>query len=482
MQLFLIILGALLGLVVLLLLICLIRAAAVKAKAPAQLTKDLSAEAPRAEAYAKTLSKMIQCETISEMPAGKLDKFYKFHELLEKLFPLLHKNAEKKVFDGSLLFKWKGSGAQPILLMSHHDVVEASGDWTCPPFSGEIKDGLLWGRGTLDTKGSLFGILQAVEELIAEGYAPAGDVYIASGCNEETNGAGAQATAAYLKEQGVQLAFLIDEGGAILTDPIGGVHGTFALVGVLEKGYGDLKFTARGAGGHASVQQKNTPLARLAKLIVDVEKRDPFTPVFNGTVTEMFTRMAPYMGFGMRLIFANLWLFKPLLKSLLGKISPMAGAMIKTTISFTMAKGSDGYNVVPNVAYVTGNLRFSPDQDRDASIAIMKALAAKYDLETEVLQANKANKVVSHTSAAFALVERVAGEVFPGVVVTPYAMTGATDARYYSEVCDNALRIAPILCTNEQLDAIHSFDENINVSSLPGAVDFYKRVIRQSGE
>lgn len=481
MQVFWIILGSIFGILILLLLICLIRAATSKAKAPAKLTKDLSVDDDRAQKYAKTLSQMIQCETISINPEESLDKFYQFHDVIEKLFPQIHKNAEKNVFDGSLLFKWKGGGAQPILLMSHHDVVEASGTWKYPPFSGEIAEGSVWGRGTQDTKGSLFGILQAVEELMADGYKPAGDVYIASTCNEETNGSGARAIVSYLQEQGVHLELLVDEGGAIPTNPIPGVNGTFAMVGVLEKGYGDLKFTAKGIGGHSSVQQKNTPLARLAKFIVDAEKHDPFTPTFNGTVNEMFTRMSPHMDFGMRFIFANLWLFRPLLRVMLGKINPMAGAMIKTTLSFTMAKGSDGYNVIPNVAYVTGNLRFSPDQDRDESVAIMTNLAKKYDLETEVIQSNAACKVVSHTSGAFARVEKALGETFPGIVVTPYAMTGGTDARYYTSVCDNALRIAPILCTNEQLSTIHSYDENISISTLPSAVDFYKKVV-QLGE
>lgn len=482
MQVLWIILIALAGVLLVLLAVCAARAAAVKAKTPAALTRDLSADDERAQQYARTLAEMIQLETISAYPEKSLDKFYKFHDLIKKLFPLLHKNAEKLDFDGSLLFKWKGGGAQPILLMSHFDVVEASGEWKYSPFSGEIKDGVLWGRGTQDTKGSLFSILQAVEELMTEGFQPAGDVYIASACNEETGGAGARATVEYLKEQGIRLAFLIDEGGAVLTDPIGGVKGTFAMVGVLEKGYGDLKFTAKGAGGHASVQTKNTPLARLAKFIVDVETSEPFTPKLNGTVAEMFTRMAPYMGLGMRLVFANLWLFKPLLTGLLGKISAMAGAMIKTTISFTMGKGSDGYNVIPNTAYVTGNLRFSPDQDMDESIAIMKERAAKFGLETEVVQANKANRVVSHTSDAFLRVEKILGEIYPGVVVTPYAMTGATDARYYTDVCDNALRIAPILCTDQQMDSVHSFNENIHIATLPPAVDFYKHVVKADKE
>lgn len=474
---FLYILCGLLGLLLLLLIVAALRAAANKAKQPARLAAA-AVDETRANAYAKTLGDMIRVETISEPQQGS-EKFLRFHALIETLFPLLHKNTEKVNLDGSLLFRWKGSGNEPpILFMSHMDVVEASGTWQHPPFSGDIADGKLWGRGTLDTKGSLFAILQAAEELMAEGFCPKGDIYIASGRDEEVGGAGSQATAEYLKEQGVKLALLVDEGGMVLDTPMPGVNGTFAMVGVLEKGYGDLKFTAKAPGGHASVQHKNTPLARLAKLIVDVENHDPFTPHLNGTVTEMFRRLAPYMNFSMRLIFSNMWLFRPVLARLLSSYDATLCAMMKTTVSFTMAKGSDGHNVVPNTAYVTANLRFSPEQPRDVSIEIMRRIAAKYDLTTEVLLSNEVCRVVPHESAAFARVEAAVQQVFPGVVTTPYAMSGATDARHYSDVCDNLLRISPIISTNEQLNTIHSYDENIDVSALPAAVDFFKYLAR----
>ena len=207
--------------------------------------------------YGKKLGKMIRCETISSSFQQDLGKFYRFHEILEELFPNIHRICEKYEFNGSLFFKWKGKGqGEPILFMSHQDVVEASGVWKHDPFGGEIADGAVWGRGTVDTKGSLFCFLQAVEELIAKDYVPACDVYLASSCTEEIGGEGAPLTVKWLQNNGVHLKFLMDEGGMIKEEPMKGVKGRFAMVGCLEKGYGDVRFTAKGNGGHASIPQK----------------------------------------------------------------------------------------------------------------------------------------------------------------------------------------------------------------------------------
>ena len=255
-----IILG-ILAFIILIFAICLVRALTVHP------TSAVTARIPKADEkrsmdYGKSLSRLVQIETISSRFDKSRDKFYRFHKALEDMFPLIHKNLEKHEFNGSLLFKWKGkSDKDPILLMSHHDVVEASGEWKHPPFSGEIADGAVWGRGTVDTKASLFCFLTAVEELLAQGYTPDRDVYLASSCTEEWSGEGAPLTVKYLKDQGVHLSMLIDEGGMIIREPIGGVKGTYAMVGVLEKGYGDLKFTAKSTGGHASAPVKKYSFA-----------------------------------------------------------------------------------------------------------------------------------------------------------------------------------------------------------------------------
>lgn len=474
------ILLAVIAVIVLLLAICLVRTVTVKP------TSAVSAQIPKADEnrsmdYGKSLSKLVQIETISSRFDESRDKFYRFHEALEEMFPLIHKHLEKHVFNGSLLFKWEGkSHKDPILLMSHHDVVEASGEWEHPPFSGEIANGAVWGRGTVDTKASLFCFLTAVEELLAQGFTPDCDIYLASSCTEEWSGEGAPLTVQYLKEQGVHLSMLIDEGGMIISEPIGGVKGTYAMVGVLEKGYGDLKFTAKSAGGHASAPVKNTPLPRLGAFMQDVEKHNPFRAEFHDSVREMFARFAPNMVFGMKFVFRNLWLFGPLLKKLMPVISPAGAAMLQTTIAFTTAKGSNGLNVLPQEAYVTGNLRFIPHQGTDESIEIIRQVAKKHQIETQVIYKDYPCPVVDHKGRPFQLVEETIHKIYPGIGVCPYTMTGGTDAKYYSDICENAIRFAPLYITNQQYGSIHGINENINCDALPLGVDFYKEIIQNT--
>ena len=470
-----------LALVVLLIAVVLLRAVFLKPTS-AQTAKVQLDKGARAEKYGKQLSKMVQKETISSRFDSDRTKFLEFHELLEEMFPNVHKTCEKHVFDGSLLFKWNGKGNhEPILFMSHHDVVEATGTWEHEAFSGDIdEEGRVWGRGAVDTKASLFCMLTAVEELMTDGFEPEGDVYIASSCTEEWSGDGAPLTVEYLKSQGVKLAYLMDEGGMILEEPVGGVKGTYGMVGVLEKGYGDVKFIAKSIGGHASAPKKNTPLVRLGKFMADVEKKSPFVNKFSPTVKEMFKRMAPNMAFGMKIIFANMWLFEGLLKKLLPVISSAGGAMLHTTLAFTMAKGSDGLNVLPQEAYVTGNMRFIPHQDTDESVELISNIAKKYDIETEVIYKDYACPVVDYNNAPFQLVEKVASEVYPGIGICPYVMTGGTDAKFYRELSDNCLRFAPLYIDNQQYSSIHALNENIYQGALPLGVDFYKKMIQLS--
>ncbi len=475
-----IVLYILLALVVFLLFVV-IKTALVKPTS-AKDTKVKLDTSERAKTYGKILSRMVQKETISGRDQEDRTKYYEFHELLAELFPLVHDNLEKHVFNGSLLFKWEGSGnGEPILLMSHHDVVEANGEWEHDPFSGHIDEtGRVWGRGTVDTKASLMCIFQSVEELLAEDFVPSCDVYIASSCTEEWSGEGAPATCQYLKDHGVELKLLLDEGGMILEEPVGGVKGTYGMVGIVEKGYGDIKFTAHGHGGHASAPGKNTPLVRLGKFMCDVEKKNPFDAQFTPTVQEMFTRMAPNMVFYMKLLFSNIWLFKPLIIKLLPAVSSAAAAMLRTTLAFTMAKGADGANVLPQEAYVVGNMRFIQHQPNKDSLDCISKVAAKYDIKTEVIYQDDPCPIVDFRGEQFKLIEAVAADVYPGVGICPYVMTGGTDAKFYSDVCRNAIRFAPLYIDEQQYESIHGLNENIFQGTLPMGVDFYKEVIRRS--
>ena len=475
------VLAIVLALFLLLILVVLLRAVCLK-PTDAKTAKVQLEEGARAEKYGKQLSELVRKETISSRFDEDRSKFLEFHQILEEMFPNIHKTCEKHVFNGSLLYKWSGKGSsEPILFMSHHDVVEANGVWEHGAFSGNIDEkGCVWGRGTVDTKASLFCMLTAVEEMIAEGFEPECDVYLASSCTEEWSGEGAPLTVQYLKEQGVKLAYLMDEGGMIIEEPVGGVKGTYGMVGVLEKGYGDVKFVAKGKGGHASAPTKNTPLVRLGKFMSAVEKKSPFKNQFSPTVKEMFGRMAPNMNFGMKLIFANMWLFEGLLKKLLPSISSAAAAMLHTTLAFTTAKGADGLNVLPQEAYVTGNMRFIPHQDREESISIISKMAERYDLETEVIYADAACPVVDYNGKPFRMIEEVASEVYPGIGICPYVMTGGTDAKFYRDLSEHCLRFAPLYINGQQYASIHGLNENICQGALPLGVDFYKKMIERS--
>ncbi len=439
-------------------------------------------ESERAVRYGERLSEMIKKETVSSRDQEDREKFYEFHKTLEELFPLIHEKCEKHVFNGSLLYRWQGKGkGEPILLMSHHDVVEAGGDWTHEPFSGHIDDtGRVWGRGTVDTKASLFCILTSVEELIDEGFVPECDVYIASSCTEEWSGEGAPETVKFLQDNGVHLKLLLDEGGMIIEEPIGGVHGTYAMVGIVEKGYGDVRFTAKGTGGHASAPGKNTPLVRLGKFMTEIEKNYPFTSRLTPELQEMFRRLAPNMDFGMKLIFANMNILKPLIVKIIPSVSSAAAAMMRTTLAFTQANGSDGANVLPQEAWVVGNMRYIQHQPNDESIKLISDIAKKYDIQTEVIFQAPPCPVVDYKGEQFRLVEETINEIYPGVGVSPYIMTGGTDAKSYAPVCENAIRFAPLYIDPQQYSSIHAIDENIFRGTLPMGVDFYKSIIRKS--
>jgi len=438
----------------------------------------------RARSYAEKLGEMIRIETVSHKGESDFGKYRDFQEALRPLFPHVFASCEITHPLDQLVIRYPAKGTpkgEPILLMSHHDVVPAVADgWTHPPFSGHIdENSTVWGRGTVDTKGALLCELQALEELIAAGWQPEKDVYITSSCTEEWGGPGAPAIVAHLQEKGVHLGMLLDEGGMILGTPLSGVHGRYCMVGCLEKGSGNVRLTAKGEGGHASAPPHNTPLVRLGKLMADVDRHSPFQAEFHPVVREMFSRLGRNAGFGMKYVFTNLWLFEPLLKKVMGRIVPIADAMIRTTCAFTRAEGSTANNVIPREAQVTANMRYILHQDGAASIEALRRRAAKYGVQVEDLGHSEPCPAVDHTAAPFKLLEEISAAVYPGYDVVPYAMTGGTDARFYEPICDHCLRFAPIEITNAQHASIHSRNECLDSGALVPAVDFYKRMLQE---
>ena len=470
----------LIGLLLILVLAAVLRTLMIPGK---QSTYQPDPEPERAEAYARKLADMVRYETVSVPGEDQREKFLGFHKVLEELFPLVHRGLEKTEIDGNLLFYWKGQKSdRPLVLMSHQDVVPAEGTWEHEPFSGDIADGKVWGRGASDTKCSVMAFFQAAEELLAEGYVPEQDVYLSSSCTEEWGGDGCPKLVAELERRGVKPYLVCDEGGGIITEPIGGIHGNFAMVGVFEKGKADVRFTARSGGGHASAPPAHSPVARLAAFVNEIETHPVFRRKMPKEVAAMFETLAPYAGFPLKLVLSNLWLFRPILLKVLPMISAQAGAMIRTTMAFTQMSGSDACNVLPQEASVSANMRFIPHQGMEESLGIVRKLAEKHGLDMEVLAANDYTEPVDIRGEAFRTVQRVIAETFPGCAGSPYVMTGATDSRFYQKICDNVVRFAPVIYGPEQMKGMHGINENIGYDCLPGAVDFYRNLIRSAGK
>lgn len=429
---------------------------------------------------ANNLCKMIRIKTVKN--GEDKSKFYELHKLLEELYPNIHKYGEKVDLEGSLLFKIKGKNPnlKPILIMSHQDVVEAEGKWTKHnPFEGVIEDGCVWGRGAVDTKGSVCAFLEATESLLKEGETPECDLYLASSCDEETNGVGAKNTVKYLKEKGIELAIVIDEGGAIIEGPFPGTAGQqYAMLGILEKGYANVKFTAKSLGGHASTPTTNTPIARLSAFVNEVNTKSPFKRKFTPPVKSMFKEMSKSMSQPYKFLFSNVGILSPILEIVLPKVSSQANALLTTTCAFTMCEGSPAPNIIPESAYVIANMRIMIHQPLKESLEIIENVAKKYDISMEVLYSHDCSNVSDISSKDYAYLQSCINEVFPKVNVVPYVMLAATDSRHYCDICDCVIRFAPIRLNKQQLNSTHAIDENISIDALEEACEFYRYFIK----
>jgi len=358
--------------------------------------------------------------------------------------------------------------------MSHQDVVEAPGAWKYPPFSGTIAEGKLWGRGALDVKGNLFDILQAVEELMEAGYTPAWDVYIAASHEEETGGN--TLIADFLREQGIVPEMLVDEGSSVQPCPAPGFDGDAALVAVAEKGYIDVKCTARCAGGHASEPGKGTPLPRLGAFMCEVENSDLFPVHLSRASAEMYRRMAAIVPDEKdRASLAAIAGEAPGWQECLGEKQK---ERLRTTVAFTMAGGSSAPNIIPQEAYVVCNIRIAPGETVDGTVQTLKAVADRHQVELEVLRSNEPSPVTDPKGEAFARVERAIQAAWPGVAVLPYLLTGGTDTKHFVGLCPNCLRFTAYRISAEQQARCHAIDENIDLDTIPNGVDFFKNLIQ----
>lgn len=466
--------------IVLLLLIAIVRALLIKKEY--QPAFKINGDVERSDEFATKLGKLVNCNTVTYLNSEDDQRFIHYHQVVKEMFPLIHGKLEKITIEGhSFLYKWQGKdqAKQPILLIGHSDVVPATKDgWTRDPFSGVYDKGRVHGRGALDNKSSFYSFMQAVEDLLKEGFTPEVDVYLGSTSDEEIAGVGAVRTREYLKAKNVRLSLVLDEGGAIITGVLPTLKAPFAVIGILEKGFANLEFTKTGIGGHSSTPGKNTPLVQIAKFITEVEKKKPLKKKFIPEVQDMFECMAPYMSFGYRLLFANFWLFKPLLTKLLPVVSPYGGAILGTTCAFTMAEGSNAFNVIPTKAKVIANIRTHPIQDITASMATLNKIASKYGIAGRMINGAEATKKVDSTAKGYTFIAEMIKRNFPDVGIAPYVITGRTDAREYEEISDCTIRFAPTRMTNDDLKGMHGIDESIAIDSIIEAINFYKELIK----
>ena len=306
---------------------------------------------------------------------------------------------------------------------------------------------------------------------------PNRDLYIFCSRTEENSGPGAQMAVDYLHDHGVHLEMVLDEGCSIGESPMDGVHRPYALIGLGEKGYVNLKFTARSQGGHSSEPPHVSTIGRLSKFIARIEKKSPFTCKMDPTTRKMLETFAPEMSFKERFVYGNLWLFAPILEKVYRRKDGFKGAMLKTTAAFTIIEGARAANILPDTAYVICNLRLSPHDTVESVLAAMKEIADRYGLETELMGGRGASEITPLGSVPYQAIEKSVQKHFPEVGVTPYLILGGTDARHFTKVCENVLRFVPHALTNEEVGTVHGRNEHISIHALANEVPCYKDII-----
>lgn len=474
-----IVLYVILAVIALLLIVLLANTAVKSSKARKLVPASKKYTQEEIDKYASNLAEMIKCKTVSVEDSFDDTEFKKLRTKMAEMFPEIHKSAEIKIFsDDCWIYKINGvDNSRNIMLMSHHDVVEADGEWDVDPFGAEIKDGKMWGRGTVDTKTPLFAEFTALEELLASGYKPPCNVYIGSSHNEELGGDGIPTALTYFQENNINFEVILDEGGAVIEPPLGGMKcEKCAMVAVHEKGRYKLNFTATAGNAHASLTSASTatPLERMVSFINEVNSKDIFIRRLNPQVTAMFGHLAPYCGFPMNVLFSNLWLFGGLLKKVMPKINAQAGGLIGTTMSFSKINGS----TIDKICTSSAMLRSVDENDMMQDIETVKNIAKKYDIQVEIADNSEYHGPADMTKPAFDYTMNCIAEIFPQHPASPFILPAGTDARTLTDVCSCVLRFAPITLSEQQLASVHSENENIDLISIAQAVDFYRLFLK----
>ncbi|MFI5085517.1 MAG: M20/M25/M40 family metallo-hydrolase [Actinomycetales bacterium] len=444
---------------------------------------------------AEHLAALIRCETVSlpgpsadsrsdsppEDGTGQADQFRALRGLLPRLYPLVFGALEAQDVAGhALLLRWPGSHGtgRPVVLMAHLDVVPAPPEgWTHAPFSGHRADGFIWGRGALDDKGSAVAILEAVELLLAEGFAPSGDVYLSFGDNEETAGHSAAAAAALLASRAVSPWLVLDEGGAVASGAFPGVRRPAAVVGVAEKGILDLQLRTTDPGGHASTPGRMGAPARLARAILRLE-RHPFPQTLPAPVRDMLAAFAPHATWPLRPVLAHLRPLRwPLLKAF-ARFGGETNAMTRTTVAITTLQGSPGANVLAATATANANIRIMVGESVAGTLKRVRRIIRDPRVELTLVQGSEPSPVSPTDNEQFALLESVIGTVFPDAFTAPYLMMGGTDSRRFTSIATAVCRFSPFRMSAADRASIHGVDEKISLDTLAEGIRFYRLLVR----
>ena len=475
------ILYSILGIFGLFLAVILVRAACFNPKADYECGN--AAVSFDADAATDALQALVRCKTVSNVdPALEDDaEFEKLISLLPNLYPNVFETCEfQRLPDRGLLFRWKGKKSDaPSVMMAHYDVVPADEEkWDKPPFDGIIEGGVLWGRGTLDTKATFNGALFAANTLIGQGYQPENDIYFAFSGGEEVNGAGADNIVDYFIAHGIQPALVLDEGGAVVENVFPGVKKPCGLIGIAEKGMMNVEYKVLSAGGHASAPPTKTPITTLADACKKVQNK-PFKMHITKPAAEMFDTLGRHSTFLYKIIFANMWCFSWVI-DVLGKTGGgEMNALVRTTTAFTMMEGSTARNVLPTEAKLVSNMRLNPADSVASALAHLKKAVNDSDVEITVLEANEPSHISQTNCPAWDAVASTVSETWPGTIVAPYLMVQCSDSRCYGRISDHVYRFCAMDMTAEERKSIHGNNEKIRLESIAKTVEFYIRLLKK---
>lgn len=428
------------------------------------------------------LQTLIRCKTVSyrDHTLEDAEAFAQLQNALPVMFPHVYA-ACPRIDTGSraLLFHWKGNTPEkPGVLMAHFDVVPVNEEaWDKPAFEGLIENGELWGRGTLDTKTTFLGVLEAADHLIAEGFVPAHDLYLAFGGDEEINGDGAPSIVRYFQQQGIRPDFVLDEGGAVVTGVFPGVKQPIAVVGIAEKGPMDVRLRLQTNGGHASTPPAHTPVGVLAAAVKRIEDH-PFPFTLTPPAEKMFDTLARRSTFLYRVIFANLWCFKPVLNLICKRSGGELNALVRTTVAFTQMQGGAASNVLPPDAWVGANLRLIPGETVQSACDRLKSLAGDERITVETVMGMNPSRISETDCEPWQRLERSIRATWTDCVVSPYLMLACSDSRHYSDLSDHVYRFSAMALSKAERGMIHGNNERIPLDTVVRTVAFYQDLIR----